>query len=375
MKKILFVVESLSGGGAEKVLLTLVKNLNKEKYDITVFTIVETGIYVNEMKKYCQVKSALKDYNEYSTVGRLYYKIKMKLIYNLDIKFVYRWLIKKKYDIEIAFVEGFDTKLVAASNNKNSKKYAWVHIDMIANSHADIHFKNLLEEQTAYRKYDKIFTVSNYVKKVFEQKYSMKNVFVQYNAIDENEIISKSKEYIVTKNQSIQLITLGRLVNQKGYDRLLCIVLKLRNMGYDNFNIWILGDGEKKNEYEKFIFHHKLENYITLLGFKKNPYPYILSSDAFICSSRSEGFSTVATEALILEKPIFTVECAGMNELFGKYKCGKIVKNDDEHLFELLKEVLDNRDDFKEYKDEIQERKKFFSLSKRIKEMEKLLDE
>lgn len=118
MKKILFVVESLSGGGAEKVLLTLVKNLNKEKYDITVFSIVETGIYVKEMKKYCQVKSALKDYSEYSNIGKLYYRIKMKLIYNLNIKFVYRWLIKEKHDVEIAFVEGFDTKLVVASNNK-----------------------------------------------------------------------------------------------------------------------------------------------------------------------------------------------------------------------------------------------------------------
>lgn len=147
MKKILFVVESLSGGGAEKVLTTIIKNLNKEKYDVTVYSIVKTGVYVKDIENYCDLKYALKDYNNYSMFGKLFYKFKSKLIYNLNINFVYRWLIKEKYDIEIAFVEGFDTKLVAASPNKKSKKYAWVHIDMITNPHADIHYKSIDDEK------------------------------------------------------------------------------------------------------------------------------------------------------------------------------------------------------------------------------------
>lgn len=121
MKRILIVVENLGGGGAEKALLTLVKNLNKEKYDLTVFSVVETGVYVNEFKKYVTVKSALKDYESYSNIGKLIYKIKCKLIYKLNTKYVYKKLIKEKYDIEIAFVEGFDTKFVASSNNKKVK--------------------------------------------------------------------------------------------------------------------------------------------------------------------------------------------------------------------------------------------------------------
>lgn len=95
MKKILFVVESLAGGGAEKVLLTLIKNIDKKKYDVTVFTIIETGVYVKEFRKYCKVKSALKDYNQYSFFGKIFYKIKCKFIYKWNTRLVYRFLIKK----------------------------------------------------------------------------------------------------------------------------------------------------------------------------------------------------------------------------------------------------------------------------------------
>ena len=73
MKKILFVVESLSGGGAEKVLLTLIKNLDKSKYNITVFSIVKTGVYAKKIEKNCNVIYGLKEYSDYyNFFGKLY---------------------------------------------------------------------------------------------------------------------------------------------------------------------------------------------------------------------------------------------------------------------------------------------------------------
>lgn len=374
MKKILFVVENLSGGGAEKVLLTLVKNLSKEKYSITLYTIVNTGVYVEEIKKYCTVKYALKDYKEYSKTGKLYYKIKYQMIYKLNSFFVYKWLIKEKFDIEIAFVEGFDTKFVAASRNKNSKKYAWVHTDMSINEKADELYHDLSEQKEIYKKYDKIIAVSDYVKQSFENKFNIHNVYVQLNPIDENEIIKKSKEFVVNKDQDLQLISIGRLVTQKGYDRLLHVLLKLKKQNFVKFNIWILGCGEKEIEYKNFIKENELEDFIKFLGFKNNPYPYILASDAFICSSRAEGFNTAATESLILEKPIFTVNCSGMHELFGQYNCGIIVENSEDQLELLLKKILSDTN-FEKYKKNIKIRKKHFMLLQRIQEVEMLLDE
>ena len=371
MKKVLFAIESLSGGGAEKVLSTLIKHIDKSKFDITVLLVTEKGVYLNEVKKYCKVKFMLPDYDKLNNIlDKIKYKLDHKFIYSADSKKVYTKYIKEDYDVEIAFVEGFATKLIANSTNPYSKKYAWVHTDLINNPWTKVVYKTTEEEKQCYKKFDKVFCVSSNVKEAFDKKYNTHNSFVQYNPVDEKEIIDKSKERNIEKQADLQLVTLGRLVPQKGYDRLLECVKKLKDNGYKDYNIWILGDGEQKEKLEKYIKINNLSDYVTLLGFKENPYPYIAASDGFICSSRSEGFSTVATESLILGKPIYTVNCAGMKELFGEYNCGMIVENDEDSLYKLLESILMND---KSYFNDIQKRKEYFLLKYRIKEIEKLL--
>ena len=371
MKKILFCIESLCGGGAEKVFTTLLKHIDKSKFDITVLLVTETGIYVDEVKKYCNVKSMLPDYNKLNNFfDKIKYKLDYKFIYSADSKKVYKKYIRKEYDVEIAFIEGFATKLIANSPNKSSKKYAWVHTDLINNPWTEIVYESVGEERKCYKKFDKVFCVSSNVKDAFDKKYNTNNSLVQYNPVDEKEIIQKSKEFTVYKQADLQLVTLGRLVPQKGYDRLLRCVKKLKDQGYNSFHIWILGDGIEKEELEKYIDVHGLRKFVTLLGFKENPYPYIAASDGFICSSRSEGFSTVATESLILGKPIYTVDCAGMKEIFDDIACGIIVNNDQDSLYKLLKIILMNENNFLIG---IQKRQEYFLLDSRIKEIENLL--
>ena len=124
-KKILFVIESLSGGGAEKVLVTIVKNIDKTKFDITVLTVVKTGVYVEEVEKYCTLISMLTEYEKLTNpIAKTKYKVDYKKIYKEDCEKIYKKYVKNEYDVEIAFVEGFVTKLVANSTNKYSKKYA-----------------------------------------------------------------------------------------------------------------------------------------------------------------------------------------------------------------------------------------------------------
>ena len=375
MKKILFVVENLGGGGAEKVLTTLIRNLDESKYNITVFTVVETGVYVEELKKLCTVKFALKKYSNYSCFGKIYYRLVMFLIYHLNTKIIYKIFIKEKYDIEVGFVEGFDTKFVASSSNKKSRKYAWIHTDMINNTHANIHYKNIEEQKKVYAIFDRIFAVSDDVKKKFIKKYGIKNIDVQYNPIDSNEILKKSNEEKIQKDEGVlNFITIGRLEQQKGYIRLLEIVNQLKQNDY-YFKLYILGEGSQRQQLEDYIKINQLEDYVELLGFQSNPYKYLIKSDCFICSSYSEGFSTVATEATILNIPIVTTRCSGMEELFGQYKCGIITDNDSKALFLGIKAILDNPKILNFYKKQITYRKKFFDINNRIKEIEGIFDE
>lgn len=376
MKKILFFLESLAGGGAEKVLTDIVCNLDKSKYDITVCTVTDKGVYEEKVKNCCNYKSLIKmDSYSKGLFGKLSVWLKTKIIYKFPAKFVYKSFVKDKYDIEIDFIEGFATKFIANSSNANSKKIAWVHTDMEINSYADNSFSTPEEQNRCYKKYDSIVCVSNYVKKVFEKKFfSSNSVVVKYNPVDEIDIIKKASEPCdIKRTKNLILGTIGRLTEQKGYLRLLKCIKEVKKIN-DDFCLWIIGDGHERSLLEEYINQNNLNDNVKLLGFHSNPYKYLAKSDAFICSSYAEGFSTAATESLILGKPIFTVECSGMKELFGNYKCGEIVPNDDDNLFLMLKNIVTGVYDLSNYENDIAKRKDDFKISKRINEIENLLD-
>ena len=80
-------------------------------------------------------------------------------------------------------------------------------------------------------------------------------------------------------------------------------------------NIIILGEGSERESLENYIRENKLENSIKLLGFKSNPYPYIKNADAYILSSRYEGYPLVLCEALVLNKKIISTDCTGAVEV------------------------------------------------------------
>ena len=377
MKRVLFFLESLAGGGAEKVLSDIVCNLDPLKYDITVCTITDGDVYQNKVSGACKYKSFL-NIEEYRAGGfrKLLFWLRIKMVYKLHPRLIYRWFIRDKYDIEVAFIEGYATKLIAASNNSYSQKIAWVHIDMQNNTYADKCYRNITEQILTYKKYQKIICVSQSVKNAFEKKFKItENIYVQYNPVDENKILELSKQHVsLSKKKSILLGTVGRLEYQKGYSRLLQCVKQV-SIENPDFEIWIIGDGSQRKEIEEYIKINKLENIVSLLGFQQNPYKYIRCCDAFICSSYAEGFSTAATESLILGKPIFTVECAGMRELIGDSQCGEVVPNTDTALLELLRKIITKEYQLEKYKQAAAIRGQEFRRAVRIAELEKLLEE
>ena len=112
-----------------------------------------------------------------------------------------------------------------------------------------------------------------------------------------------------------------------------------------------------------------------LLGFQDNPYKYINISDAFICSSYAEGFSTAAMEALIIGKPIFSVNCSGMSELIGESNAGVIVENTDNELVGLLRRINSGNISIEDCTVAAQARGKTFGINEQIIQIENLLNE
>lgn len=375
-RKVLFLIESLSGGGAEKVLSVLLKHLNQDKFEVTLCTVVDTGVYVEEVKPYVHYTSILGNPNRKSILGKLGYHLRYKLVYQiLPLKWVYQLFVPKNHDVEVAFVEGFATKLLSFSTNTKARKMAWVHMDLINNPWISVLYNNVKEEQKSYQRYNLVVGVSQTASDAIQKKYLLKNVITLYNPIESDVIIKKSQEQIslpLKKDNAIRLISVGRFVPQKAYDRLLRIVHRLVSEGY-SLELWLLGDGEQRLMLENYIREYSLEKIVTLWGFCENPYPYILKSDVFVCSSVSEGYSTAVTEALILGKPVITTLCSGMNELLNNGECGLITENSEEALYLGLKRCLDKPDLLLKYKKAAILRSKDFCLSNIMKNIENAL--
>lgn len=370
MKKILFLINTLCGGGAEKVLVDIVNNLDKSKYDITVQTIIDDGVHKDNLEEHVKYKSII------NTKNVLLKKIIAYLVdFIIPPRLTYKLCIKKDYDIEIAFLEGIPTKLLSASKNKN--KIAWVHTDLVNNYGHDKTFKTVSKHANCYRKYNKIVCVSNTTKEAFRTKFGFDdNVIVQYNFVDENAIYEKSNENIseIEISDKFMILSVGRLSYEKGYDRLLNVHRRLIKEGY-NCQLCIVGEGEKREEFENYINDNNLSGSVKIIGFNSNPYKFMKKADVYVCSSRAEGFPLVVVEALNCGCPIVSTDCAGPNEMLGDSEYGILVKNNEEALYEGVKLLMDNENLRNYYNVKAIERGKMFNKQKTIKEIELLFDE
>lgn len=389
-KKLLIAVHTLQLGGVEKIVINLLKMMDKEKYDITLLSLVNDGVFVEEALNIPGIKYKyfFESYfkKSRSDINSKHYKLSCKLMniiwkwYLFLIKrfpsYLYKKNIQEVYDIEIAFLEGKVAKIIANSNNNKSKKIAWIHTDIENISRASI-FNNLDDEINCYKKFDKIVCVSNDVKYHFTQKTGISdNVIVQVNPINSEEILRKSEEPITKdlKKDGIIISAVGRLAYEKGYDRLLKIHRKLLRENIKN-TIWIIGEGAERENLERYIEENNLKDTVTLVGYSENPYKYVKESDVFVCSSRIEGLSSVVIEAALLNKPIVTTLCSGMKDILGKdNENALIVPNDTYNLYLGVKKVILNKDLREKYKENIKKVTQKFDMNTVISNIDKLLE-
>ena len=139
-------------------------------------------------------------------------------------------------------------------------------------------------------------------------------------------------------------------------------------------HLYALGVGPLRDELERYRVENHLEGKITLLGYQTNPYKYVAKCDLFVCASYAEGFSTAATEALIVGTPVCTVEVSGMKEMLGENnEYGLVVKNNEEALYQGIKKLLDAPELLKHYKKKAKERGKMFSTEKTVNAVQNML--
>lgn len=328
--KILFFIEELRAGGAEKVLCNLVNEMDQNRFDITVQTLWKTDASQH-------LKPGIRYRYCYDGKGGLNrYRSRLEAAAGIT----YSLHIKGDYDIEVAYLECGATKILASSTNKKAKKVAWVHCDLALKMADPQAFT--LKASKWYEKYDRVVCVSQNVKDSFDGLFNIpEKTTVLYNTVDDAEIRAKAEATLpeLPEKRRLTAVTLGRLTHQKAYDRLLRDHKALIQGGL-SYDLWILGEGEDRDKLEQYIAENNLSDSVKLFGYCTNPYPYIKQADLLVCSSRYEGFSTFVTEGMILGKPVVTTDCTGMKELLGNSEFGLITENSKEGLLEGMKRML-----------------------------------
>ena len=365
MIKILFFIETLTGGGAEKVLRDLVNHMDRTKFDITVQTVwpCDAAKYLVPGVRYKSM------YASESRANHLRYRAEA------ESGLAYRLHIKDDYDIECAYLEMGSTKVLAASTNKKAKKLAWVHCDL-SKAVAD---PQAYAAKTApwYAKFDQVICVSQTVKEQFDKLFQNRfDSTVIYNVIDDAAIREKALLLPegTKKKRRFTVLSVGRLTAPKKFIRLLQSHRRLLNEGLEH-DLWILGEGPERSMLEHYVAENKLQDSVYMPGFIENPYPFMREADILACSSAYEGYSTFMTEGVILGKPIVTTDVSGMHELLGNSEFGLIVKNDDEDFYQGLKKMMIDVSQRDSYASKAEMRGRDFSTENLTRETETFFTE
>ena len=367
MKKILFFINTLNGGGAEKVLVDLVNNLSPQKFQITVQTFLDAGVYRSSLKEHIRYKTIIRLRNPF--LRRIAIKLYMKLI---PTKYLYKRFIEDDYDCEVAFLEGFPTRVIGMSGNQKPCRIGWLHTDIINYPDSCSAYTKKFSEKMAYESLDKIACVSEAARENLIKKYKIpkEKTAVIYNIIDDEDVRQKGCREIGEVISRPLLISAGRLTEQKGYDGLLRIHKRLIDDGIDH-TLWIVGEGEKRQELEEYIKANRLKT-VKLLGFQENPYQYMAKADVFVSSSIVEGFGMVMTESVILGVPVISTNTAAVYEPAEAPRCS-VVANNPEQLYEEIRKVLSDENELERLRADVRGKQAFFRKEQFLSKAESFL--
>ncbi len=382
-KNILFVVDERKMGGVSILLTDILKKINISKYQIDVLILHNNGNELENLPKEVNIIYGTKFFNgvDYTLKGALktfnpaLIFSKIRLMYLMKTKKISKRIVSerekiltKKYDVEIAFKDGFCALFTIYGDS--IKKCHWLHTDYSMYD-CTAHYHELFSE--ILPRFDKIIAISNSVKVKFNEIYKTNNVEVIYNIIDKDKIINMANsEDVIINDKKINLISVGRFHEMKGYDRLVDVLNLLNNDGkLENVVVRLIGDGEQFDLVKDKVEKYHLGDKVLLLGRKSNPFSYVKKSDCFIMCSRYEPFGLVILEAMILKVPVLALDVLSIREIM-KDAYGEIFPNNEKGLYDGIMDVINNQKKWKEYQSNLTEYN--YDVKEIINKIEKLLD-
>lgn len=363
-KKILFFMWSFSlGGGAEKILSTIVSNLNPEKYDIDILEMEHFDKGYESVPKHVRILKSLQDYRQARWIRALLWRMRIYFP-----RLTRHLLVKDDYDVEVSFT--IMNPPLLFSKRKEVKKISWIHGSI------EEFLKDSSKRESHRRQLDAADTIVGISKKT---SHSIKEVYPDYasklqtvyNGYDFKTILEKSQEKSDIEIEPQSICTIGRIEENKGSDRVVEVIRLLHQKG-KNYHLYFIGTGDMEEELKKRVKEYELEDYVHFLGYQKNPYQYLSQTKVLLSMSKQEGFPGVYVEALSLGLPFVSTDVGGAEELSQEGRFGQIIESNQEAA-QAITNYMTSASNF-----DVNEASQFiqqFTIAKQIEQVEKLLEE
>lgn len=331
-------MESMQGGGAEKVLLDLLESFDRNKLAITLLLVFRTGALLDRLPEDIEViplysgkPHGFRRLIEHFVPGR-------DCLYRRDSR---RQMKGRRFDATISFLEGPALKIHNCLLDLAPRNITWNHTNLRVSHWTKYLYSSVADEADDYRHMDSIVFVSEYARKDFSAMFHIDDnrLKVIPNMVNIDAIRLNAKAFNVEKRK-FTMIALGRLVEVKRYDRMLGAVKILAEKGND-FELWILGTGPLEKNLKDMTHVLGLERDVKFLGFQQNPYPYLNVSDLMLMSSDTEGYGMAIFEAMALGKPVVATASSGAKSLIDEGE-GVLTDFSSEAMADAIAELMDD---------------------------------
>lgn len=364
---ILFLIPTLKGGGAERVLLNLLKNLPRDLYNLEL-----VSIFRGELPESLS-------FIKYRYMFQRVFRGNIHLFKLASPHFLFRHYIgdPNQYDVIVSYLHSPTMRIAGGAIGSKAKTVNWIHNEFRSAAELSRMFRTKKEFEGIMKGYDRTIFVADSARlsTIKLLPFIEQNSRTIYNTIESDVILSKSKEPIEDANfdeDTFNLISVGRFSQAKAFDRLLRIVKRIAETGR-KVHLHLLGKGTLEKLYKDEINRLGIQNLVSFPGFVENPYKYVANADLFVCSSIHEGYSTAVTESLIVGTPVVTTSCSGMEELLGSNgEYGIITENDENALSEAVVRVVESPQLLKELQSKAVIRGKQFSKDKTVPDVVEL---
>ncbi|MFE5321196.1 glycosyltransferase [Paenibacillus sp. NPDC056579] len=361
-KQLLFVMNNLTCGGAEKALISLLQTIDYSAYDVDLMLLRHKGMFMSSIPDQVRllpepdgypyydmpIKQAVIDCVKGGKWATAIYRIQAGAIYKTEKdsirceQRVWKYIAKsmqsipKFYDIAIGYLE--KNPIYFCIDKVNARK----KIGFIHNDYDKLGMDPQLDAPY-FAKLDHLVTVSEECGNILKSRFPKfkQKVEVMYNIVSPATIEKMSMEPVEWDDQKIKLVSVGRLNHQKGFELAVESCKELIKHGYP-VKWFIIGEGEDRGKLERLISEYSLQDVFTLLGIKENPYPYIKEADIYVQPSRFEGKSIAIDEAKILHKPIIVTNFNTAKDQITDKQNGLIVEMNAQSVFEGIKTLIED---------------------------------